>query len=106
MTSRACVQIDPRSFGVRLAVNRTSPSGNGTVLTWERPGVRVVEEVGTQRSEGDEWLQLEEDDARAIYEALAQFFGGAGHDTRALRKDYDAERKRVDRLIEAVVKGQ
>lgn len=102
MTSRAHVQIDPCTFGVRLAVSRVQPSGSGSVLTWERPGVRVIEEIGAVAT-GDEWLQLEEDDARAIYEALAQFFGGAGHDTRALRKDYDAERKRVDRLIEAVV---
>lgn len=45
-------------------------------------------------------LRLDNDTARALYETLADYFGGSGHDTRALRKDYDAERKRVDRLID------
>ena len=45
------------------------------------------------------------DNARAIYEALADYFGHAGHDIRALRKDYDAERARVDKLIHHAIGG-
>lgn len=53
------------------------------------------------RMEDDEAdrLHIRVEDARAIYEALADFFGHSGHDTRALRKDYDAERGRVDKLL-------
>ena len=40
-----------------------------------------------------------------IYEALADYFGHSGHDTRALRKDYDAERARVDKLINNLIGG-
>lgn len=43
-------------------------------------------------------LHLPEDFARALLDALALHFGGTG-DTRQLRKDYDAERARVDKLI-------
>jgi hypothetical protein len=37
------------------------------------------------------------DEARAVLDGLTRFFQGA-EDTRALRKDYDAERARVDAL--------
>ncbi|HMM95287.1 hypothetical protein [Phycicoccus sp.] len=48
-------------------------------------------------------LHMPEEAARALYEALAERFGGTGHDTRALRRDYDDERKRVDKLTDALV---
>jgi hypothetical protein len=40
---------------------------------------------------------LEDDEARALLDALTRYYNGA-EDTRALRKDYDAERARVDKL--------
>lgn len=49
------------------------------------------------------YLPMSEAAARALYEALAERFGGTGHDTRALRRDYDDERKRVDKLTDAVI---
>lgn len=45
-------------------------------------------------------LRLELDVARAVYEALSEFFGGSHTDARMLRRDYDAERKRVDKMLE------
>lgn len=48
-------------------------------------------------------LVLSVDDARAIYEALGEHFGHAGASAAALRKDYDAERRRVDTLTAAVL---
>lgn len=42
----------------------------------------------------------DEEILRALYEALAQHFGGTGHDTRALRSDYEHEKRRVDRMID------
>lgn len=96
--SRAHVEFDPYTFGIRLAVQRGVTGPSPTVLTWQQPGVELLGEGGAAPS-AEAWLHLQEDDARAIYEALADHFGHAGHDTRALRKDYDAERARVDKLL-------
>lgn len=45
-------------------------------------------------------LSLRDDEARVLLAALHTYFGGAD-DTRLLRKDYEAERARVDKLIDA-----
>lgn len=95
--TRAHIEYDPARLGVRLAVRRQNH-----VLTWTDPGVHFPEGAEAVNQRDDVWLHLQEDDARAIYEALADYFGHAGHDTRALRRDYEAERARVDRLIEYV----
>lgn len=47
-------------------------------------------------------LQIGDSEARALLEALTRHYGGA-EDTRALRRDYDAERTRVDTLTAALV---
>lgn len=47
-------------------------------------------------------LVLTDEVARSLLDALTRHYQGA-EDTRALRRDYDAERGRVDRLIDAVV---
>lgn len=93
--TRAHVEFDPARLGVRLAVARPQ-----AVLTWTDPVPEYVDPEGGQfRTTDETWLHLNEEDARAIYEALADYFGHNGHDARALRKDYEAERARVDRLI-------
>lgn len=47
-------------------------------------------------------LRIGDSEARALLEALARHYGGAD-DVRALRRDYDAERKRVDQLTAALL---
>jgi hypothetical protein len=47
-------------------------------------------------------LRLSDDDARALLAGLLSHYQG-GDDLRALRRDYDAERARVDKLIDAIV---
>jgi hypothetical protein len=47
-------------------------------------------------------LRIGDSEARALLEALARHYGGAD-DMRALRRDYDDERKRVDALTSALV---
>jgi hypothetical protein len=47
-------------------------------------------------------LRLPEDMARALLDALAAHFGGTS-DVRTLRKDYMAERARVDKMIDHLV---
>lgn len=87
-------------FGVKIAVQRQRAEGGNpsVMLGWTQPHVKVVTEAGIE-PDNDSWLRLSEEDARAIYEALADHYGHTGHDTRALRRDYDAERARVDKLL-------
>ena len=47
-------------------------------------------------------LRLTGDEARALLESLIRYFHGA-EDTRALRKDYDHEKQRVDKLIDSMI---
>lgn len=48
-------------------------------------------------------LRLSNEMALALYVALADHFGHSGNDTRALRRDYEAERARVDKFIAHIV---
>lgn len=100
MTSKAHVESDPIRQGVRVAIVRER--GNGPlreVLQWDlAQTIRADDPTVAAVNEAD-WLRLDQDDARALYEALGDHFGHAGHDIRALRKDYDAERGRVDKLL-------
>ena len=93
--ARARAEYDPQFLGVRIHV---SPR-RGQILSFtERPVTHAAPD-GEMLPDAEP-LRLEEDAARAVYEALAEYFGGSGHDTVALRRDYDAERKRVDRFID------
>jgi hypothetical protein len=47
-------------------------------------------------------LVLQDDMARALLDALMHHYQGA-EDTRAVRRDYDAERARVDKLTDALI---
>ena len=102
---RAHVEYDWMRHGVKAVLAQT-----GRLRVWPEtayPAHVVYDAVSGEEPvipEGrTQWLQMDEDEARALYEALADYFGGAGHDTRALRRDYDDERKRVDQLTEAIV---
>ena len=46
---------------------------------------------------------LEQQFARPLLDALSRHYSGA-EDTRALRKDYDAERARVDKLTDHLIR--
>lgn len=100
MTAEAHIEHDWMNDGVRIAA-RLNPQ---QVLQWGEVSVTTVDPMTAPARES--WLELPTDVARALYEALADHFGHSGHDTRALRKDYEAERARVDRLIDAAIKGR
>lgn len=102
MTTRAFARDDIEMGGVRIAVVRET-NGTRTALTWQPQTARVLIEDAAEHPE--DWLRLHEDDARAIYEALAEHFGHTGHDIRSLRRDYDTERRRVDQFIEHLTKS-
>jgi hypothetical protein len=106
MNSKAYAVMDFAIDGVRLAVTHTDPSGRPHErLSWTWPDrIRISEADTMVEPPEDAWLRLSNEDARAVYEALAEHFGHAGHDMRALRQDYDAERKRVDTFINHLTK--
>lgn len=106
MTTKAHVEQDWMRDMIRVAVRQESP-GAVQALLFAATGVRLIEpDAGYTVPQEDEWLDLPEDAARAIYEALADHFGSPSNDTRALRRDYDAERARVDKFIAHLTGGQ
>ena len=68
--------------------------------TAERPYLEW-EEIPADGTVDGPSFRLGHEEARAILDALTVHFQGTG-DARALRKDYDAERSRVDRLTEVM----
>jgi hypothetical protein len=107
---RAVVEFDPRSFGVRIAIiTRRFEDGvhmidfqNGSQDTF----FSATDENG-RRPHGNpdlSWLSIQEDAARDLLIRLGEFFGHHP-ETASLRKDYEAERARVDKLLEASVQG-
>ncbi len=103
MSARARADFDFLSHGVRLAVQIGDGDHFTHGLRWD--GTVVARAIDDDAAAGDPFLVIEEDVARAIYEALADHFGHSGHDTRSLRQDYDAERKRVDKFIAHLTGG-
>lgn len=100
--ARAHVEFDPNYGGLRVAM---FPSPD-TLLRWPHYGNQVRQHLTENApatvddaTETSPWLRLDERLARALYESLGDYFGHSGNDTRALRRDYDAERARVDKLI-------
>lgn len=89
--------------GVRLGV--FLPLGNVTqVFNFSGVNVVNVDNDGTllERDGVDPTFGLPFEAAYALYTALAQFFEQAPESV-SIRKDYDAERARVDRLIGAII---
>lgn len=84
-------------------------SGVHVTVGWETPdGYRVrdfsagreyVDVPANQLPPQGVELPLTDAEARGLYEALADYYGHTSVSAAALRKDYDAERARVDRLI-------
>jgi hypothetical protein len=77
------------SMDVRPRIMRLAGTGGCLYATWE--------EIPADGTIEGPTFRLGHEEARAILDALTAHFHGDG-DTRALRRDYDAERKRVDQL--------
>lgn len=97
---RTTVRYDPGSDVLRVVVGRQNgqfveylksidSASGGTIRSCDQHESVQLSEVE---------LRITEDVAKSLLEALAEYFGGTG-DTRQLRKDYEAERARVDKLI-------
>lgn len=103
MSLHVAVRDAPFSRGVNIyfSVRGSAPGDRDFALSFD---IRHVEIAEAGREPDANPLVLDSEAARALYEALADHFGHSGHDIRALRKDYDAERARVDKFIQAVLK--
>jgi hypothetical protein len=82
------------SMDVRPRILRLPGADNPYAVSWD--------EIEQDGSTVEPTMRLDNGTARALLDALASHYEGA-EDTRALRRDYDAERKRVDKLADAVV---
>lgn len=92
------VQVDPLRRGVDIWLGYETNAG---IEQWLGDGLntRRFTPYGESTEASRPSFSLREDIARALLESLNRHFQG-GEDTRSLRRDYDDERKRVDRLIE------
>jgi len=105
MSTKAHVEHDPMSFGVRIAVAETHDGRVTHLTTWEPPVVQAVDDDGRASLDIEGmWLRLPDDVARALLDALASHYGGTS-DVQTLRRDYEAERKRVDTFIAHLTSG-
>ena len=102
MSARAKAEYDPMMDRVRISVSPKS----GAILNWGMVSVvRIADEHTAMELTPEAYLPLDEDVARAMYEALGRYFGGDAVDARRLRADYDAERQRVDKFIDAAIRA-
>ena len=97
MSAKAYVEADWIADGVKIALILRRSETTTEVMTWAAPTARVVDTHTT--APDDAFLRLPDDIARALYEALSAHYGGNVVDATRLRKDYDAERARVDVFI-------
>lgn len=99
MKHQAHIEDDWQRNGVQVALIMDGGNRERTLYDFSGVVMTTYEPDGPTRPGDDTRLALPYDAARALYEALADHFGHAGHDARALRRDYEAERKRVDTFI-------
>jgi hypothetical protein len=67
----------------------------------ERPWLKTWDEIPADGSITQPTFSLGHEEIRPVLDALAAHFHGA-EDTRALRRDYDSERQRVDKLTDTL----
>lgn len=102
---RVHISHGPFADSVRIwVVNHTDPgkrilhySHDGQRLTWSD----IDESSALTEDSPAPTLALPSEAGRALLDELARFYQG-GEDTRALRRDYDNERKRVDEQAKVI----
>lgn len=100
---RAVVEYDHHFMGTRIALISTASDDFVARINFDtgrRESVRRSEQPG-ERIEPS-FLHITEEEARALLDELAHYFGNVP-ETANLRKDYEAERTRVDKFIDAVI---
>jgi hypothetical protein len=93
--------VDHGIFGQRLKIYLATRVGSGDLYVIHGDGsIRKYDPAEQMTTEPTQLPTLDVPDnlGRALLGALAAHYGGVS-EVRQLRKDYDAERARVDRLI-------
>jgi hypothetical protein len=98
LTARAYVQ-DHFPGGIGIYLGRLGDNLRTQMVFTEQRSEIISEAVSRPPS-----FTLDEDEARALLDALAQHFGGTA-EVQTLRRDYLDERGRVDRLINHLIGG-
>ena len=106
MAAEAFVQDDWMRDGVKIAVRLSRSEDVREMILWGDVAVTRITEANSAVPSEDAFLRLPNDIARAVYEALSRHFGGNVVDAVALRRDYEAERIRVDTFIKHLTGGQ
>jgi len=96
MTYRAYAERD--HMRDQVAIHLGDKYNDGRVIAARFEDMTLQEIDPMTVDDAPQPLRLPEDAARALYEELARYFGGAP-DMATLRRDYDAERGRVDKFI-------
>lgn len=99
------VSSDPMRMGIHVVIGIPGESGgSATAVTslGNDDGLSGLHFVRVESGVAPPTIFFPDDIALPLLDALAAHYGGSG-DTRALRKDYSAERARVDILIEALI---
>lgn len=98
MSARAYATTDYARRGVAIYLTGERHYGSGPVTAIGQPTEIVMTDIADEGAVAEPTLRLPDDMARALLDALSAHYGGTT-DMRSLRKDYDDERRRVDRLI-------
>lgn len=100
MMRAGVVRNDPIGMGVEVAIGYVGPDSATAVIEL---GFRGARWESCEAHERLPTITIPDDVARALLDALSTHYGGAA-DTRTLRRDYEDERKRVDKLISYLTK--
>lgn len=102
MTYRAYIEHDYARHGVSIHIANRQHRDGAVISYVLQPA--VLEWVpAEENAHSQPGLNLPENVARALLDALSAHFGGTS-DTRQLRSDFEHERGRVDRLITHLTK--
>ena len=93
---RAHAQHDFLAHGVAVYLGHET---NGRATRLAVPAHLELQDVGDSLVQAEPWLRLNDDIAQALMDALAAHYGGHTH-LLTLRADYEAERDRLDKLID------
>lgn len=104
MTARARVREDLAYDGVAVQISPRRGFYLQLAPADQFDGAEVEATQGAEPPLSSQ-LRLRHDEARALYAELARFYGGVHDDTsvKALRGDYDHEKRRVDKLIDHLI---
>lgn len=101
MTVQAFISDDYVGMRVRIAIVQDFGAGRPShILRHAASGHHEWVELG-EDAPVEPTLTLSTHEAVAVLDALTRHFHGA-EDTRALRRDYDAERRRVDEQAKVI----